>query len=75
VYCDLVFTGLKSSPIPGHEVYAGEKTICIDATGAGDAFNAGFIHAWLQKLPMVNCLESGHRCGARAVGHLGGIGE
>jgi len=51
-----------------------EKTTCIDTTGAGDAFNAGFIHAWLQKLPMVKCLESGHRCGAIAVGRLGGIG-
>ncbi len=51
-----------------------EKTNCIDATGAGDAFNAGFIHGWLLNLPMVKCLESGHRCGAMAVGQLGGIG-
>jgi len=58
----------------GSHVHApAEKSVCIDATGAGDAFNAGFIHAWLQNLPMVNCLESGHRCGAMAVGQLGGI--
>ncbi|MBX2835777.1 MAG: carbohydrate kinase family protein [Gammaproteobacteria bacterium] len=50
-----------------------EKVQCMDATGAGDAFNAGFIHAWLQGQSLDRCLVSGNRSGAEAVSHLGGI--
>jgi len=57
----------------GHAHVSADSSTCIDATGAGDAFNAGFIHAWLQKLPMINCLEAGNQCGAIAVGQIGGI--
>lgn len=46
---------------------------CIDTTGAGDAFNAGFIDAWLHDAPLSQCLESGNRCGGAAIGHFGGI--
>ena len=46
----------------------------IDTTGAGDAFNAGFLDAWLQKEPLVVCLEAGNAAGAKAVSYRGGIG-
>ena len=45
----------------------------VDATGAGDAFDAGFISAWLQRMSIGDCLMAGNQCGADAVGHLGGI--
>ncbi len=44
----------------------------IDTTGAGDAFNAGFIHGWLQQQPLQHCLALGNTCGAKAVASVGG---
>lgn len=55
------------------EVPAETNLTCIDTTGAGDAFNAGFIDAWLQHAPLPQCLESGNRCGGVSIGHFGGI--
>lgn len=50
-----------------------KKTNCVDTTGAGDAFNAGFIHAWLDNQCVQVCLASGNRQGQIAVQQLGGI--
>lgn len=44
----------------------------VDATGAGDAFNGGFLACWLTGKPLGACLESGNQCGAKTVGHIGG---
>lgn len=64
----------------GSLAYAGQKKIhlptsrvdVIDATGAGDAFNGGFISKWLQNAPLTKCLEMGNQCGALAVQGRGG---
>jgi sugar/nucleoside kinase (ribokinase family) len=45
-----------------------------DTTGAGDAFDAGFLSAWLTSAPLHDCLRRGSACGALAVAHLGGSG-
>lgn len=44
----------------------------LDTTGAGDAFNAGFVNAWLAGTSLRDCVKFGNRCGAIAVGRIGG---
>lgn len=46
----------------------------VDATGAGDAYNAGFLHAYLQKWPWLDCLGAGNICGGIATTAPGGTG-
>lgn len=43
----------------------------VDTTGAGDCFNAGFLHAHLRGEPLVSCLETAVACGAAATTALG----
>lgn len=45
----------------------------VDTTGAGDAFNGGFLHGWLSGLEAAECLALGTACGAQAVGATGGM--
>ena len=45
----------------------------VDTTGAGDAFNSGFISAWLDGIELDACLQRGNECGARAVSGVGGF--
>ena len=45
----------------------------VDTTGAGDAFNGGFLSAWLRGASMKKCLEAGNRVGAASTRKAGGI--
>ncbi|WP_298961616.1 PfkB family carbohydrate kinase [uncultured Roseibium sp.] len=51
---------------------AANRVEVIDATGAGDAFNGGFLSAWLAREDVASCLAIGNRCGAQAVQSPGG---
>ena len=44
----------------------------VDTTGAGDSFNAGFLHAWLQRLSLPECLRFAAACGALSTLKPGG---
>jgi len=44
----------------------------VDATGAGDAFNGGFLHGYLSGWPIEDCLRAGNICGALATTGPGG---
>jgi sugar/nucleoside kinase (ribokinase family) len=44
----------------------------LDTTGAGDSFNAGFLHRWLSGATLRECLRLGAACGALSTLGLGG---
>jgi sugar/nucleoside kinase (ribokinase family) len=44
----------------------------VETTGAGDAFNAGFLWAWLRGEPIRRCLLAGNVCGAHSTRAPGG---
>jgi sugar/nucleoside kinase (ribokinase family) len=56
--------GVRSVPAPAVEV--------VDATGAGDAFDAGLLAAWLTGADPETALRAGCAAGARAVSRPGG---
>lgn len=43
----------------------------IDTTGAGDAYAAGFLHAYANDKPLRSCARLGSWCGAQAVQQMG----
>ena len=50
-----------------------EAVDAIDTTGAGDAFNAGFLSSWLQGAELKTCLDAGNARGALTVRRRGGF--
>ncbi len=40
------------------------KAKAVDTTGAGDAFSAGFLYAFISGYPLKDCLKLGNFCGA-----------
>ena len=44
---------------------------CVDTTGAGDSFAAGFLFALSEGRSFQECAAFGNRCGAKAVGVVG----
>jgi ribokinase len=47
----------------------------VDTTGAGDAFNAGFLHAYLSGRQGGECLKVGNLLGAIVTMHVGAVPE
>lgn len=47
----------------------------VDTTGAGDSFNAGFLHAWLGGRPLRDALRFAAACGALSTLGIGGSGN
>jgi ribokinase len=46
----------------------------VDATGAGDSFDAGFLAGWLGGADLASCLALGCACGALSTRSAGGTG-
>lgn len=60
------WSGGRSLHMPCQEV----KKI-VDTTGAGDAFNAGFLHAVFKGGSVASCLQEGHRLAALSLSDFG----
>jgi len=62
------YAGALSWEVPAYEVQV------VDAIGAGDSFNAGFLHGYLQQWPIDKCLRFGALTGAWSTKAAGGTG-
>lgn len=58
--------GVSMLKVPAPEIEV------VDTTGAGDSFDAGFLHAWLRKKPLADCLRYGVAAGSLSTRALGG---
>ncbi len=52
---------------------AGLEVEVVDTTGAGDAFNGGFLQAWMKQRPLKDCLRAGNICGGLSTRQPGGV--
>lgn len=59
----------------GHEVtaYPATPTEVVDSSGAGDAFNGGFLSAWLDHKTAEQCVFAGQQQARQTLGHHGAI--
>ncbi len=65
--CVVSLDGRKST------VPAAKPAKVVDATAAGDSFNAGFLAATLRGDDALEAAKLGHRCAAIVIGHYGAI--
>jgi sugar/nucleoside kinase (ribokinase family) len=52
---------------------SGYTTKVVDVIGAGDSFNAGFLHAFVHRASIDDCLALGNTCGAYSTTSSGGV--
>jgi sugar/nucleoside kinase (ribokinase family) len=63
-----------SAMVDGREYHAPTTAVeVVDATGAGDCFNAGFLYGLLHERPIGECLRYGNICGGLSVAVSGGF--
>jgi len=55
----------------GYYVPAVEGVRCVDTTGAGDSFSAGFIYGISEGWSLKECAVFANQCGAKAVSEIG----
>jgi ribokinase len=63
---------LRAGP-DGDVVMPAPRVTPVDTTGAGDAFSAGFLAAWLRGAAPATCLATGNTVGASSTRAAGGL--
>jgi len=53
------------------EIGIKENLKIVDLTGAGDLFAAGFLHNYINKSPLIDCLRKGTEMSARVIQQIG----
>jgi len=78
--CDLVAVKaaekgcvLSTSEAGEPEIIAAVPTDVVDSSGAGDAFNGGFLDGWLRGKAVGECVESGQQKARETLKHRGAI--
>jgi len=66
--------GARANRKSGWITVAASRADVVDATGAGDAFNGGFLYEWLRGTGLEQCLVTGNSCGGAVVQARGGTG-
>ena len=56
----------------GQKLHKSYPARAIDAVGAGDAFDAGFLAGYIRNMSMETCLDYGSACGSIVVSRIGG---
>jgi sugar/nucleoside kinase (ribokinase family) len=64
--------GERGAVATGGVAAAAVPSDVVDATGAGDGFDAAFVWGWLGGRPLAHCLRLGCLAGARVAGAAGG---
>ncbi|WP_219834163.1 carbohydrate kinase family protein [Paenibacillus sp. R14(2021)] len=65
-----------AAAVDGRMLYrSGFEVPVVDTTGAGDAFNAGYMYGFLTGQPPEQCLLYANACGAMSVSQFGGSPE
>ncbi|WP_226698052.1 sugar kinase [Qipengyuania flava] len=55
------------------QIIDAERVEVIDSSGAGDAFNGGFLGEWLNGSKLVSCVEAGQALARKTLTHQGAI--
>ena len=63
--CAVHCKGQETVAIPGHEVPV------VDTTGAGDTFNASFVHGMVHEWPLEKCARFANGAAAQSIGIFG----
>ena len=48
-----------------------QQAECVDTTGAGDSFAAGFLYGLSEGYGIAECAEYANQCGAKAISVMG----
>ena len=63
-----------SAYIDGRRIDSPARSVDVtDSVGAGDTFDAGFVHQWIRQAPIDTCLKFGNVAAALSVTRSGGV--